>query len=59
MFLPANGAAELLITDGFEDAELLGITGEPAGGSPAPTGDVILLAPFPPDGDRAEDRPPR
>lgn len=44
LFQAADGDATLIIDEGFEGAQLIAITIEPAGGSPAPTTDVLLFA---------------
>ena len=44
LFRPSGGDATLIIEEGFEAAQLIAVTVEPAGGSPAPTTDVLLFA---------------
>jgi len=47
LFVPdAGGSVEVLIDGDIVPGVMLGLTVEPSGGSPAPTGDILLAAPI-------------
>ena len=44
LFTPDDDGRAQILVEGVADGQLIGVTLEPAGGSPQPTGEILLLA---------------